>query len=283
MSKIGRNQPCPCASGKKYKHCCQKRPLPNPDNVAGVSIDDDNKTVIVVTKDMLLNQLRRDCPRIAKSFDRVAGDDLVKISALFGDAMSIVAPHYFRFVGNETDCLAICSRLLNHSMVTYTAAIEIARGGFRKQYGSLIRDVLETLSTTLYLCRIPEALRQYQDGKLKSSKTIAAANDVIPIFGKLYGLYSNQFVHINKIHEGIGDLTRYEKDDEALGFILPSMRLSCWLIYVVSEFVFIESVAKPRYFEVIGPHAIKFNPSEEEREWQCEFLGKIPDIDRNST
>ena len=23
MSKIGRNQPCPCGSGAKYKHCCQ--------------------------------------------------------------------------------------------------------------------------------------------------------------------------------------------------------------------------------------------------------------------
>ena len=22
MTKIGRNQPCPCGSGKKYKHCC---------------------------------------------------------------------------------------------------------------------------------------------------------------------------------------------------------------------------------------------------------------------
>ena len=21
-SKVGRNQPCPCGSGKKYKHCC---------------------------------------------------------------------------------------------------------------------------------------------------------------------------------------------------------------------------------------------------------------------
>ncbi|WP_028582700.1 YecA family protein [Desulfogranum japonicum] len=23
MGKIGRNQPCPCGSGKKYKHCCR--------------------------------------------------------------------------------------------------------------------------------------------------------------------------------------------------------------------------------------------------------------------
>ena len=22
--KIGRNEPCPCGSGKKYKHCCGK-------------------------------------------------------------------------------------------------------------------------------------------------------------------------------------------------------------------------------------------------------------------
>lgn len=22
MSKIGRNDPCPCGSGRKYKHCC---------------------------------------------------------------------------------------------------------------------------------------------------------------------------------------------------------------------------------------------------------------------
>ncbi|MEI2770271.1 MAG: SEC-C metal-binding domain-containing protein [Candidatus Competibacter sp.] len=21
-SKVGRNQPCPCGSGRKYKHCC---------------------------------------------------------------------------------------------------------------------------------------------------------------------------------------------------------------------------------------------------------------------
>ena len=34
MTKIGRNKPCPCGSGKKYKNCCLKkdnylRNLPN--------------------------------------------------------------------------------------------------------------------------------------------------------------------------------------------------------------------------------------------------------------
>ncbi len=27
--KIGRNQPCPCGSGKKYKNCCNKLYLDN--------------------------------------------------------------------------------------------------------------------------------------------------------------------------------------------------------------------------------------------------------------
>ena len=35
MAKIGRNQPCPCGSGKKYKHCCFNKavspPIQKPD------------------------------------------------------------------------------------------------------------------------------------------------------------------------------------------------------------------------------------------------------------
>lgn len=33
MAKIGRNEKCPCRSGKKFKHCCaliQQRPMPQP-------------------------------------------------------------------------------------------------------------------------------------------------------------------------------------------------------------------------------------------------------------
>lgn len=28
--KIGRNDPCPCGSGKKYKSCCMNKPKPPP-------------------------------------------------------------------------------------------------------------------------------------------------------------------------------------------------------------------------------------------------------------
>lgn len=35
--KVGRNEPCPCGSGRKYKRCCQKKQRDEPDGPAGKS------------------------------------------------------------------------------------------------------------------------------------------------------------------------------------------------------------------------------------------------------
>ncbi len=32
MAKVGRNEPCPCGSGKKYKRCCQNEPVAKPED-----------------------------------------------------------------------------------------------------------------------------------------------------------------------------------------------------------------------------------------------------------
>lgn len=37
MAKIGRNQPCPCGSGNKYKHCCLDRDRTAQHEVSGQS------------------------------------------------------------------------------------------------------------------------------------------------------------------------------------------------------------------------------------------------------
>ena len=43
MAKIGRNEPCPCLSGKKYKHCCalkvpRMRPQPTPQQALKITL-----------------------------------------------------------------------------------------------------------------------------------------------------------------------------------------------------------------------------------------------------
>jgi len=46
MTKIGRNAPCPCGSGKKYKHCCRPRERAAPPVPA---VDEASTAVPVVT------------------------------------------------------------------------------------------------------------------------------------------------------------------------------------------------------------------------------------------
>lgn len=91
MKKVGRNAQCPCGSGKKYKACHGlNRPYPEVENVASVSISPELKRTIVVTKDVLVNQISRDGPLIAKSFDRLTKKDIAEISAVVADAMSLM-------------------------------------------------------------------------------------------------------------------------------------------------------------------------------------------------
>lgn len=37
--KVGRNEPCPCGSGNKFKKCCLNKPFPNPEQEAELEAD----------------------------------------------------------------------------------------------------------------------------------------------------------------------------------------------------------------------------------------------------
>lgn len=50
--------------------------LPPFERISGAYIDHENKTFVIVTKDLLINQLQRDCPEIALSFDAALGPSL---------------------------------------------------------------------------------------------------------------------------------------------------------------------------------------------------------------
>lgn len=90
----GRNAPCPCGSGKKFKHCHGKnRPYPSIENVASLRIDHERKRTVFVTKDILVNQIQRDGPVIARSFDAIAKKDIEEISAVIADAVSLIYNH----------------------------------------------------------------------------------------------------------------------------------------------------------------------------------------------
>jgi hypothetical protein len=69
VAKVGRNDPCPCGSGKKYKKCChakdQKR-LRDPSDIAGVTRNELRKRPEqFLTRDRLLDMDRYELIRVA--------------------------------------------------------------------------------------------------------------------------------------------------------------------------------------------------------------------------
>lgn len=90
MSKIGRNDICPCGSGKKYKKCCQgktggPRPAPSPTYKKEqwlATLDpvdrDSNRTLFLINDGKLdqaekaAKQLIKNYPDVNDGFDRLA-------------------------------------------------------------------------------------------------------------------------------------------------------------------------------------------------------------------
>src|ERR1700722_4049254 len=147
MQEVGRNTPCSCGSGKKFKNCHgANRPIPPVANISSISIDRKRKQTIVVTKDILVNQILRDGPAIAESFDKITRDEIREISAVIADSFSLC----YRHIPNDTEeYKPTCSRLLFSSLTAFMASVEAARHGFRRQYGAAARSIVETLATIL--------------------------------------------------------------------------------------------------------------------------------------
>lgn len=270
MKKVGRNAPCPCGSGRKFKFCHGlNKPFPALENVASISVSPELERAIVVTKDILVNQITRDGPLIAKSFDRLTKKDIRKISAVVADAMSFM----FRYsIVDSQEYKPTCARLLSSALSAFMASIEVARHGFRRPYGAIARNVMEALATVLHIVIEFDALTNFHAGKLQSTRSIAVAKKAIPPFGHAYGMFSEHFVHINKAHAALEPIVSYKEDEEPLGFIISTLRTNAWLIYVVAELVFHDEISHPRYWRYLGKGAFAYDPSETERAWQKEFL-----------
>jgi hypothetical protein len=227
----------------------------------------------------MLNQLRRDAPRIAGSFDECVGGELDKISELVGKTYGILAPKIIGTNLTEKDLTSTSARLLHHAATTFVGAVHLARGGFRRQYMVLLRSVIEAVAVVIRLCADPEALANFYAGTLGSTKAVNAANKLFPVFGRIYAMLSNEFVHIGENQAAFERMGDYSKDDEDLELILTSMKVTAWVMYVAAELVFIEFVPRPRYWKIIAHHEggtrveVNYDPSEQERQWQAQFLG----------
>jgi len=243
--------------------------IPRRENISKVVLDHERKQRFILTNDMLINQLQRDGPRVARSFDKLMKTELVECSKLFSSVQGMLLRHLPRV--DDEGFKATSARLLSSAANSYVASIEVARHGFPRQHGALVRMVIETLATVVVLATKPEALAQFHSGKLSSSKCVSWANKSLPLLGPLWGMLSNEFVHIGLGHSTLEMPSKYSADDEALSFLRTSLVSSSWLLHMVTELVFSDETPELLYWTRSGDKVV-FDPSTEGARWMDEHL-----------
>jgi hypothetical protein len=243
--------------------------IPPEKKVASIHVDRSKQLIVFTTKDMIKNQLHRDGPKIRRSFDLLARTHITASSEIFGEAIGLIVRHLPRLA--EHGFKPTASRLLSTAANTYLGSIEVARHGYRRQYGMLARSLIETIATVIAIAIQPRALEEFHAGKLKSTKCVGWAKGVIAPLGMYYGMLSDQFVHIGPAHAAFEPVAPYMPADEALKFIASSMRGNVWLLYLAAELVFHDELECTRYWKPAG-EGVTYDPSSTERQWMAGFL-----------
>lgn len=290
VAKIGRNQPCPCGSGKKYKRCCAnggarakgiriKLPMPA-ERIHAAVIDQERERAVFISNDFVTNTLQRDLPMIATAFDELCAAQIKEIDHAAAKLYSRFAEIVIRAPLSNSDLFRTLWNLVNNAATTTVAQIALIRSGFRLQPGSLARSTVELLCVVCHLALHPEDIKKFHEGKLSSTKTLAAAKEVLPPIGIVYGQLSEHFVHISHLHTGMNPVLPYEAKDASLDVNIMQVKLCLWLVLVITELAFFPWLSEPRYWQSMGGAAYKYHPDDEEHAWMRTFLrGAFEDLE----
>ncbi|WP_192886693.1 hypothetical protein [Agrobacterium sp. LAD9] len=246
-----------------------RRRMPKKENITAIILDKQSKRIMFVTKDMLTNQLYRDGPRIAASFDELARGALGECSEVISMAQVMLIRHLPKTGDKGSE--ATCARLLYSAAQSYVAAIEVARKGYPRELGVLMRVIVETIATVLAIAIDGgPTLEKLHKGKLETTKCIGVAKKALPFIGQLNGELSNNFVHIGALQDTVDSATPYTKGDERLDFVITTMKLMALLLDIVTEVIFAADIQKHRYWKREG-EGWTFEPNIETREWMEKF------------
>jgi len=110
--------------------------------VGSVLLDREARKIVVFTENMLLNQLRRDGPKIEASFDRLCENDLIQLSALLSKTNGLVYSGLTVASREEDELRIACAQLLMNASNSFGAAVAVLRMGYVLQPGIILRSLL---------------------------------------------------------------------------------------------------------------------------------------------
>ncbi len=137
----------------------------------------------------------------------------------------------------------------------------------------------------------PGDLQKFRDGRFESTKAVPSAKKVFPWFGELYGLLSNEFIHVGDQYNEIQQFGPYKTtDDVVLGNALTILKIGVWHLYATAERTFYRFVKRPIYWieepsDSEGQIRLRYAPTSEGDRWAKDFIGSslktVPSVNRS--
>lgn len=280
MKKIGRNDPCPCGSGKKYKVCCGAATSHPVESAAPIANRSEPKVAFVYDATMLANRVGREAAVVAEHFDTLCHEYAKDIDEVYSTVAALAYFGMMQADQHDDELRKHVSVLLSNALKSFTAAFSLLRTGWRLQPYLCIRNSYEGLSVAIHLMTTPRDLELFKNDKLDSTSTFKSAKRLLPIFGRIYGNLSEQFAHIGRPFRHVQKGNKYSDDESDLWGCLSQLTLLIWFLYWVVELAFYEWAPKPQFWVKSGENAYQFSPTSEASAWKTRLLarykGKVP-------
>lgn len=258
MSTPSRNDPCPCGSGKKYKRCCvssSERSVP--------------EKIVIYSGPMLMNRVDREARVTAESFDSIAGKAIAHLEQMYSRCAILL--HSVQQTPLEEPNKTYAAVLTN-ALKSLTAAFALLRTGWRLQPYSCVRNGMEATSVVVHLVAHPSDLQKFKDGKLDVPKTLKAAKIAVPPIGKLYGMLSEEFVHVGKPfwHPQKGNV--YAASEWEMWQCLASISFFSFTVFIVSELALHSLISEHHCWVAQSDGNLKQTWSPEIQQWREKFV-----------
>lgn len=219
--------------------------------VVDLFVEPSQKAVIFVTDDMLINQIRRDNPKVAEEFDPQFEEELALISRDFSQTAGLILKGMIR---EESSVVRAIGALLANAINAVPAAFDLIRLGYRLQPAATLRVALETTAMAAWVAIDNDRMEPLVAGKLKSTQAIGPAKQVVPFIGELYGYLSQQFTHVGPLFMELQKNLPYGGEDIAIAKTnLLIVQGTLIAIGMTAEIAFYESVGLPRYWQQKEP------------------------------
>lgn len=161
MAKIGRNEPCPCGSGKKYKKCCVKKPIVSTFEQSSVDKWDYGKISTMSTDDILVQLRAFGFPIDEKKFvlDVLQHNSVIALSEEWYGKYTVIANDldidfifiaifvlWQRLTPNQV-CIEHIDSMINTAYDVKSQSIELACNEWLKSWRLIEKQITPNMNT----------------------------------------------------------------------------------------------------------------------------------------